>query len=98
MSTVEKESYEKEEVQYTEDLSKTTTTGIRNDDIAEKGTGHDGSIRSFEGTEEERAYVRKLNFYIYPLVGGIIFVQVYENTFVYDKENERKKERKKNIL
>ncbi|KAG2226506.1 hypothetical protein INT45_014250 [Circinella minor] len=74
MSTTQKESSEKE-VQYTEDLNKITTSRMSNDDMAEKGTGRDESIRSFEGTAEERAYVRKLNFYIYPLVGGIIFVQ-----------------------
>ena len=77
------ESSEKKEVYYTEDVGKQTSstssteeTDRKNGDVVDFQNYDDTATKSYEGTPEERAYVRKLNKFIYPLVGMIIFVQV----------------------
>ena len=76
------EAFEKE-IYYTEDVlhqtsstSSTEETDRKGGDVVNIQNNDDTTTKSYENTPEERAYVRKLNKFIYPLIGMIIFVQV----------------------
>ncbi|KAI8138507.1 major facilitator superfamily domain-containing protein [Fennellomyces sp. T-0311] len=69
------ETSEKEEIHYTEDVRQ---DGSVSSTEAEKGPAviiDNEPAKSFEGTPEEKAYLRRLNWWFMPLVGMIIFVQ-----------------------
>ncbi|KAI7859820.1 major facilitator superfamily domain-containing protein [Circinella umbellata] len=75
------EAFEKE-IYYTEDVlhqtsstSSTEETDRKGGDVVNIQNNDDTTTKSYENTPEERAYVRKLNKFIYPLIGMIIFVQ-----------------------
>ncbi|KAI9497523.1 major facilitator superfamily domain-containing protein [Zychaea mexicana] len=77
MAITRYETSEKEEVYYTEDVQHSSSASSTE---AKKDAGivdiHDiTATKSYEGTPEERAYVRKVNRFIFPLMGLIIFVQ-----------------------
>ncbi|KAG2226185.1 hypothetical protein INT45_003330 [Circinella minor] len=81
MSKIQEAS--EKEVYYTEDVrqqtsstsSTTEETDRKGGDVVNIQNNNGTTTKSYENTPEERAYVRKLNKLIYPLIGMIIFVQ-----------------------
>ncbi|KAI8149506.1 major facilitator superfamily domain-containing protein [Fennellomyces sp. T-0311] len=70
------ETSEKEEIHYTEDVRQGgSVTSTEEEKKATVNIDNGEAVKSYEGTPEEKAYVRKLNWWILPLVGLIIFVQ-----------------------